>query len=153
MIKSEVNAISGRTSRNRATIRRKSSAVCLRFIAFSILSEPDCTGRCKNGISAGLSRCARISSSSCRWGRGGIAQPLNPLDLRQLAQQPCEAPYPPIRPLAVVGVHILPQQRNLARPLATIRLASATMLATGRDASAPRVYGTTQNEQNLSQPS
>ncbi len=44
--------------------RRYVRAVCWRFIASSTRSEPDCTGRCRNGISCGTSPCAAIRSSS-----------------------------------------------------------------------------------------
>ncbi len=43
----EVTLISGRAARIRSIRRRYSAAVCLRFIAFSTLSEPDWTGRCR----------------------------------------------------------------------------------------------------------
>ncbi|MNW03712.1 hypothetical protein D3C71_1996860 [compost metagenome] len=46
-MKSPDNARSGWTARMRAISARYSAAVCLRFIAFRIRSEPDCTGKCR----------------------------------------------------------------------------------------------------------
>ena len=47
--------------------------------------------------------------------RGGVAQPGEPGDLGQRAQQAGEAPGRAVRALAVVGVDVLAQQRELAR--------------------------------------
>ena len=49
--------------------------------------------------------------------RRGVAQPQQAGQLRQLAQQPAEAPGAAVRRLAVPGVDVLPEQRDLARAL------------------------------------
>jgi hypothetical protein len=43
-------------------------AVCLRFMALRMRSEPDCTGRCRKGMSFSTSPCAAISASSMSLG-------------------------------------------------------------------------------------
>ena len=55
-MKSPDSAISGRARRGSRSMhfRDSLSAVWLRFIAFSTRSLPDCTGRCRNGISLGF---------------------------------------------------------------------------------------------------
>ena len=114
--------------------RRKSSAECLRFIAASMLSEPLCTGRCKNGISCGLSRCARVSSSSCRSGGGRVTQPLR-FGISVRRQQAPQAPCFSVRPLAVIGIHVLAEQDNFARASSNHTSASANTCRRG-----PRIF-------------
>ena len=76
--------------RRRADSRRRCSA---RFIASSTASEPDCTGRCRNGISCGKSRWARIRSSvHVARMRGGVAQPGEARNLGQRPQQAGQSP-------------------------------------------------------------
>ncbi len=81
-------------------------------------SEPDCTGRCRNGISLATSRCAAISAvGHVARMRGGVAQPQQARDVGQFAHQPAEVPGAAIRRLAVPGVDVLAQQGDLARAL------------------------------------
>ena len=49
---------------------------------------------------------------------GGIADALQPRHVRQLADQPGQAPFTPVRSLGAVGVHVLPEQRHLAHTVA-----------------------------------
>ena len=69
-------------------------------------------------MSVGSSRCAAIRSSSISRGmRCCVAQPQQSGDLGQLADQPAEAPIGPVQALAVPGIHVLPQKRDLLRTL------------------------------------
>ncbi len=47
---------------------------------------------------------------------GGVAQPQQAGDLRQFAQQPRQPPGRAARAFAMIGIHVLPEQRDLPRP-------------------------------------
>ena len=125
--------------RRRGDSRRRCS---LRFIASSTASEPDCTGRCRNGISCGTSPCARdqVGVHVARDARScsAAAQARGSRPARRISRR--EAPAPAVRAVAVVGVDVLAEQRDLARAGADQAAAPrARMAATGRLCSAPRV--------------
>ena len=47
--------------------------------------------------------------------RGCVADPVEPGDFSQSAHEIAEPPFPAVRPFAVIGVDVLPEQRELAR--------------------------------------
>ena len=84
-------------------------------MAARMRSEPDCTGRCRYGISAGRSRCAAIRLVVHVAGMaGGVAQPRDARHLGDAMQQPAERPGAAVRAFAVIGVDVLADQRDLA---------------------------------------
>jgi hypothetical protein len=78
-------------------------------------SEPYCTGRCRHGISCGRSRCAaiKLSSTSAGW-LVRVAQAGNALDFGDAVEQTAERPLGGVGSHTVVGVHVLPDERDLA---------------------------------------
>src|SRR3546814_13172178 len=48
--------------------------------------------------------------------RRRVANPAQPVDLGEPAHQPPEAPGAPVRSFAMIGVHVLPEQRDIAYP-------------------------------------
>ena len=84
---------------------------------------------------------------------GRVAQPLDAADSRNMFEQMRQRPRASIRSLAMIGVDVLAEQRDFANAGVGEPLHLGHDLGPGREISAPRVYGTTQNVQNLSQPS
>ena len=86
---------------------------------------------------------------------GRVAQALQSVDLTQPVDQARQRPVFTVGALAVIGVNVLAQQRNLANTARDQRLGLFGNELSRPDVRTPlpRVYGTTQNVQNLSQPS
>ena len=61
-MKSPEMATSGRAARTFSIVREVAVDRMLRFIAFKIESDPDCTGRWQIGHQLSISPCAAISS-------------------------------------------------------------------------------------------
>ena len=76
-----------------------SAAVCLRFIAARMRSDPDCTGKCRNGISCGNLGVSRnqIVAHVARMA-GHVAEPLEPIDAGKVPDQVREARRRPPAP-------------------------------------------------------
>src|SRR5262245_66153954 len=87
------------------------------------------------------------------WVAGRITKAKNAGYLCKPAQQISQRRRSAIKPRAMVGIYVLSDQRHLAYASLGESLDFVHDLSTGRETSAPRVYGTTQNVQNLSQPS
>ena len=83
-------------------------------MAARMRSEPDCTGRCTNGISAARSRWAAISLVDVAGVAGRIAQAHDTVDFGKTMQQPAQRPCPSVGTFAVIGVDVLADQGDLA---------------------------------------
>ena len=146
--------MSGRAARIRSITLRYSSAVCLRFIALRIRLLPDCTGKCKYGISLSHVPCASIRSSVMSLGCEVVKRMRSKPSILSSCQISCASDVSkPSSAAPWYAFTFWPSNVISRTPRSTRSRASVTMRDAGRLTSAPRVYGTTQNAQNLSQPS
>jgi len=125
---------------------------CLRFMAANIRSDPTVLAGERTASSAKVAM--RRDQAWFHVGRvtGGIAyramRELQRSDRADGRATRCGRPA-----FTVIRIDVLSDQRDSRTPASASRSISSTILATGRETSAPRVYGTTQKVQNLSQPS
>jgi hypothetical protein len=70
---------------------------------------------------------------------GGVADAVDAIDRRQAAHQLAQTPFPAISALAMPGIDVLAEQRDLAHPGLGQAFGSPRIRSTGRETSAPRV--------------